>query len=147
LQWALFNTERPIVDTLAALVLHNLFGRFPGVRVATIENGSDWVGHLFKMMEKAVRMTKRGPMLGGPLTDTPTDIFKEHVFVCPFPEDDVPALIDTVGPDRVLFGSDYPHPEGMRVPLDFLDFLKQYDAVTIDKVMYATAGNMLGLNS
>src|SRR4029079_1382464 len=34
---------RPIHDTVLALVLGNLFGRFPNLRVASVENGSAWV--------------------------------------------------------------------------------------------------------
>ena len=30
----------------------------------------------------------------------------------PFPEEDVVALTELIGVDRVLFGSDWPHPEG-----------------------------------
>jgi len=41
-QWASFYGDRPIMDTVAALTLHNLFGRFPNVRIASIENGSLW---------------------------------------------------------------------------------------------------------
>jgi predicted TIM-barrel fold metal-dependent hydrolase len=39
--------------------------------------------------------------------------------VSPFPEDDVEALIDCIGASQVLFGSDYPHPEGLAHPADF----------------------------
>ena len=31
--------DRPIMDTLAILIYHNLFGRFPGVQVMSVENG------------------------------------------------------------------------------------------------------------
>ena len=35
--------DRAIADALAALICHGVFDRFPGVRVASIENGSKWV--------------------------------------------------------------------------------------------------------
>ncbi|MFN8035348.1 MAG: hypothetical protein U0V73_05390 [Acidimicrobiia bacterium] len=44
--------DRPIFDTVAALVCHGVFHRFPGVRVAAIENGSVWAPQLFKKFEK-----------------------------------------------------------------------------------------------
>ena len=61
LQWALCNTERPVVDTLIALTLHNLFGRHPGVRVLSIENGSSWLKPLLKTVDKAAALGRRGP--------------------------------------------------------------------------------------
>jgi microsomal dipeptidase-like Zn-dependent dipeptidase len=41
-------------------------------------------------------------------------VFKRHVFVSPhhFGED-IGELADLLGPSQVLFGSDFPHPEGM----------------------------------
>ena len=38
-QWTCSYGDRPIMDTMAALVLHNLFGRFPTLKVASIEHG------------------------------------------------------------------------------------------------------------
>jgi predicted TIM-barrel fold metal-dependent hydrolase len=110
------NTERPIVDTLLALTLHNLFGRHPGVRILSIENGSNWVKALFKMIDKAAALGRRGPMLGGELPARPSEALAEHLWVCPFPEEDVVELIDVLGAEHVLFGSDYPHPEGLAEP-------------------------------
>jgi predicted TIM-barrel fold metal-dependent hydrolase len=142
LQWALCNTERPIVDTLAALTLHNLFGRHPGVRIMSIENGSAWVRALLKTVDKAAALGRRGPMIGGKLPGHPSEALAEHLWVAPFPEDDVIDLIDVLGPDHVLFGSDYPHPEGLRAPADFVDRLAGCDPVTRRKVL---RGNTAGL--
>jgi predicted TIM-barrel fold metal-dependent hydrolase len=43
--------------------------------------------------------------------------------VSPFHEDDIGALIDAIGVDHVLFGSDFPHPEGLAEPCSYLDHL------------------------
>lgn len=120
-QRAMFFGERPIMDTLASLVLHNVFGRHPGLEVMSIENGSVWVSYLLRVMEKGVRSGQFGDWLGGQFSDSPTDIFKAHVSVAPFDDDDIRGLVDLIGVDRVLLGSDYPHPEGYPVPSTFLD--------------------------
>ncbi len=143
LQWALCATERPITDTLTALTLHNLFGRHPGVKILSIENGSDWVRHLLKVVDKAAAMGRRGKMLGGALPDKPSEMLKEHLWVCPFPEDDVVDLIDVLGDDHVLFGSDWPHPEGLREPKAFVDLLDGCDETTVRKVMRSNAAELL----
>jgi predicted TIM-barrel fold metal-dependent hydrolase len=145
LQWALCATERPITDTLTALTLHNLFGRHPGVKILSIENGSDWTRHLLKVVDKAAAMGRRGPMIGGQLPDKPSEMLREHLWICPFPEDDVVDLIDALGADHVLFGSDYPHPEGLRKPADFLGLLDGCDPATIRKVMRGNAADLLGI--
>jgi predicted TIM-barrel fold metal-dependent hydrolase len=118
-QRAFFYGERPIMDTLGSLVLHNLFGRFPNLQAMSIENGSAWVPYLLRVMDQAVKTGARGSWLGGPLRDKPSDIFRQHISVAPFDDDDVRALVDLIGANRVLLGSDYPHPEGYPEPRDF----------------------------
>ncbi len=118
-QRAFFYGERPIMDTLGSLVLHNLFGRFPALRAMSIENGSAWVPYLLRVMDKAAKTGARGRWLGGPVTEPPSEIFKRHVWVAPFDDDDIRGLVDLVGADRVLLGSDYPHPEGYPAPREF----------------------------
>ena len=44
-------------------------------------------------------------------------------------------MIDLLGADRVLFGSDYPHPEGMSDPITFVDDLAGLNDEMIRKVM------------
>jgi predicted TIM-barrel fold metal-dependent hydrolase len=145
LQWALCNTERPVVDTLIALTLHNLFGRHPAVKILSIENGSDWLKPLFKTVDKAAALGRRGPMIGGRLPARPSEALAEHLWVSPFPEDDVTALIGAIGADHVLFGSDYPHPEGLREPSDYVPRLADYDAAITRKVLRGNTAALLGL--
>jgi predicted TIM-barrel fold metal-dependent hydrolase len=145
LQWALCNTERPLTDTLTALTLHNLFGRHPDIKIVSIENGSNWLPHLLKTVDKAAALGRRGPMIGGDLPEKPSRALTEHLWVCPFPEDDVDALIDAIGADHVIFGSDYPHPEGVREPIDYLQRLAGRDEAVTRKVMRGNAAQLLGL--
>jgi predicted TIM-barrel fold metal-dependent hydrolase len=145
LQWALCNTERPVVDTLIALTLHNLFGRHPRVRVCSIENGSNWLRQLFKTVDKAAALGRRGPMIGGQLPDRPSQALAEHLWVSPFPEDDVADLIDAIGAGHVLFGSDYPHPEGLREPLDYLGRMAGHDDAVTRLVLRGNTAGLLGL--
>ncbi|MEV5650592.1 amidohydrolase family protein [Nocardia sp. NPDC052254] len=146
LQWALCNTERPVVDTLIALTLHNLFGRHPGVKIVSIENGSNWLRPLLKTIDKAAALGRRGPMLGGTLPPRPSEALAEHLWVCPFPEDDVHDLIDAIGPEHVLFGSDYPHPEGLREPRDYLPRLETCDPTVRHQVLRGNTAALLGLS-
>jgi predicted TIM-barrel fold metal-dependent hydrolase len=145
LQWALCNTERPVVDTLIALTLHNLFGRHPAVKVLSIENGSAWLKPLLKSVDKAAALGRRGPMIGGPLPPRPSETLAEHLWICPFPEDDVGELIGAVGADHVLFGSDYPHPEGISEPADFAARLSGCDPAVARKVLRGNTAGLLGL--
>jgi predicted TIM-barrel fold metal-dependent hydrolase len=128
--------SRPVLDTFIALVLGNLFGRFPNVRVASIENGCAWVDFCLHILDHAGTLLERTiRAFGTTVDDRPSEIFKERIYVSPFPEEDVLGLIDSIGAKRVLFGSDWPHPEGNIHPLDYMTCLKGLDDDSIKLVM------------
>ena len=56
--------------------------------------------------------------------EDPVEVFKRNIYVHPFHEEDPIGLVELLGSDRVLFGSDYPHPEGMSDPITFVDELQ-----------------------
>ena len=51
--------------------------------------------------------------------EDPLDTLRRHVWVTPYLEEDLAALADLIGVERILFGSDWPHGEGVAQPLDF----------------------------
>jgi predicted TIM-barrel fold metal-dependent hydrolase len=50
-------------------------------------------------------------------------------------EDDIRALADLIGVENVLFGSDFPHAEGLAAPLRFVDDLVGFDARELRLIM------------
>ena len=119
-QWQNTYGERPITDTLSALIFDNLFGRFPNIKVLVSEFGAEWVPHFIRHMDKSRGMGRNGTWLGGQLTERPSTIFKKHVRVVPYPEDDTVGMIERLGStETLLMGSDWPHAEGLREPADF----------------------------
>ena len=121
--------NRAISDMMAAMVCHGALTRFPALRIATIENGGTWVAPL---VEKFEGIYKKMPQ---EFAEHPVEAFRRNVYVNPFWEDALEGLIDIMSPDRLLFGSDYPHPEGLGNPLSFYDdlpsSLSQVDAAKI----------------
>lgn len=119
-QWQNTYGERPITDTLSALVFDNLFGRYPNLKVLVSEYGAEWVPHFVKHMDKSRGMARNGKWIGGQLSERPSAIFKRHVKVVPYPEDDTIGLVDRLGGvEGLVMGSDWPHAEGLREPADF----------------------------
>jgi predicted TIM-barrel fold metal-dependent hydrolase len=123
----------PIHDMVASLLADRLFERFPNLRVATIETGSGWVKPLLKRLQKVAIQVP------GEFNEDPHDLFMEHVWVSPFFEDDVMGLIDVVGPDRVVFGSDWPHAEGLADPTSFIKEIDGVSDVDAKKIMHDNA--------
>lgn len=144
-QWAFLHGDFPLMQTLGALTYHNLFGRFPNVEILSLENGSDWVDYLLLHLDKKKGMGRQGPWPGGYFRGRPSEILKQHLYVAPYPEDDVQAVVATLGPDHVLFGSDHPHPEGLAEPNDFADLLGDLAPEARRLVMRDNAAHLLHL--
>jgi predicted TIM-barrel fold metal-dependent hydrolase len=51
----------------------------------------------------------------------PSQIFREHFIVAPFPEENVKRVVAEVGIEPIVFGSDFPHGEGLAFPGDYVD--------------------------
>jgi predicted TIM-barrel fold metal-dependent hydrolase len=144
LQWSCFYGDRPIMDTIAALVFSNLFGRHPHVRVASVENGSLWVPYLMRVMDKMGGMGRNGPWPGGRIGEKPSAIVRRHVFVSPYHEEDIPALAGEIGATQVLFGSDFPHAEGLAEPVDFAEAIATLPADAQRRILRDNARELVG---
>jgi predicted TIM-barrel fold metal-dependent hydrolase len=135
MEYFLAFTERPVVDTLTSLIADNLFGRFPSLRVLSVEYGSSWVAPMLGKLEKLARLYSKDMWRFGTPPLSPTETFKKNVWVAPFYEDDVVGLAQTIGAERVLNGSDYPHPEGLEKPVEFVEELEGLSDHEIKRIM------------
>lgn len=119
-QWMFCYSEIPVQMTLANIVYHNFFERFPRVRLVSAENGSNWLPAFLEKMDKMRGMAKNGFWPCGQLKERPSRIFQRHCFVVAYPEDDVKTVVEKIGgADCIVMGSDYPHAEGVPEPRDF----------------------------
>jgi len=130
----LVMNNRAITDMMNAMICHGAFTRFPDMRFGTIENGGTWVKPLINNLEG---IYKKMPQ---EFAEHPVNTFTRNVFVNPFWEDGLEDLIDIMGVDRLLFGSDYPHPEGLANPIEFADDLPE--SLTDADVAKIMGGNL-----
>ena len=126
--------NRPITDMMSAMICHGAFTRFPDIRFATIENGGTWVRPLVDSLNG---IHKKMPQ---EFDEHPVNSFTRNVYVNPFWEDAIDGLIEIMTPDRLLFGSDYPHPEGLGNPIRFADDLP--DSLSDEEVAKIMGGNL-----
>jgi predicted TIM-barrel fold metal-dependent hydrolase len=127
---------RAIGDMVSALICHGVPDRHPDIRFVSVENGSSWVQPMLRTFKKVYGQLPKS------FARDPVETFRRNFFVVPFYEDDIRWLADNLGSNRVLFGSDYPHAEGLGQPLDFLHELEGFDAGEIRRIM---SDNMQGL--
>jgi predicted TIM-barrel fold metal-dependent hydrolase len=130
---------RPVTDAVASWVCHGALFRFPELKLAVIENGSSW---LVPLLNELADVYKKAP--DGFLGD-PVEAVRTRVHISPFWEEDLAELSSIVGVDRVLFGSDYPHPEGLADPVSYVDVLTKLDEADKKKIMGGNLSRLVGV--
>lgn len=133
------HMSRAVVDTVASLIGHGLCTRFPTLRFAPVENGSSWVRPLLETLHHVYSFSPRD------FEEDPVEVFRRNIYVHPFHEEDPVGLCRLIGADRVLFGSDWPHPEGMADPITFVDDLAGLAPEDIRKVMGGNLARLMHL--
>jgi len=130
---ALSQQTWQISDIVASMIGHGMLTRFPKLRFAPIEITTGWIRPFFERMEAA---WDRSPNL---FDENPIDVFKRNIFVHVFNDPEPFETAKILGVDNTMFGSDFPHPEGLRDPLGFAERLAEFSAEDQAKVM---GGNM-----
>ncbi|MCV7053589.1 amidohydrolase family protein [Mycolicibacterium gilvum] len=132
--------ERAIANYLAALTCDKLFERFPNLKVASVENGAEF------LPLSVAGLNRAGFQRPGYFASDPVEQFREHIWVAPFWEDNLLEVVEHMGVDHVLFGSDYPHPEGLAEPRQYEKVAAELnDPVAERKVMWDTAAKLTKL--
>ena len=131
-------SDRAIHDAMASLIIDGVFHRHPGLRVASIENGSDWVHVLVKRLRKQANQTPWA------FHEDPLDTVRQHIWMTPYLEEDLRKLADLIGVERILFGSDWPHGEGVAQPLDFAKELAAFSEAEQQRILRDNAVELLG---
>jgi predicted TIM-barrel fold metal-dependent hydrolase len=127
-QWITCAGMRPMMDMVASLVMHNVFGKFPDVPILSVSNGSAWIKDLERLdafaspdfpwpRDEAVWWP------GGRLSAPPSEVIRQHLYVAPFVWDDMTEILEYVPAERVVMATDYPHPDGFAVAEEYLSLL------------------------
>ena len=129
---------------LCCLALDGVFERFPRLRGASIEQGAEWVPGMLKKLDGAMQFARTEPDLAA-LSMKPADYIRRQVKFAPFAKDDVGWVLDNVGPDLLMFSTDFPHPEGTRDPIGrFSAHLERFDDDVREKFYVGNMTEMLG---
>jgi predicted TIM-barrel fold metal-dependent hydrolase len=134
------NDYRSIKDTVSSIIGHGLATRFPRLRFMPVENGSAWVIPLIDNLKKVYAVSP------GSFDEDPLVTMKRSIVIHPFHEEDVLGLVAAAGADSVVFGSDYPHPEGMFDPITWVDELADLPAADQAAIMGGNLAKLMGVD-
>ena len=104
---------------LADLILNGTLERFPDLRIGVGELTASWVPSFLVMLDGATDFyaLRHGTTLY-PLKHRPSDYFLRQVRVGALSYEGPADLVRIVGEDTFMFGSDWPHAEGIAKPYD-----------------------------
>ena len=96
-----------IMPAVCAMVCDGLFDKFPRLKVAAIEAGCGWAAYAMDRLDEKYQHFKwQAPLK----LARPSDYFCRNLWFCAEPEErTIGAMLELVGEDRILWGSDYPH--------------------------------------
>jgi predicted TIM-barrel fold metal-dependent hydrolase len=121
-QWVTYWGDRPAMELVAGLILHNFFGRYPNIRICLSEQGTVWVPYTLRKMDHSYLMGRKAKWHPtGRLDQRPSEIFRQHFIVAPYPEENVHRIAAEIGIEPIVFGSDFPHGEGLAFPDQYVD--------------------------
>jgi predicted TIM-barrel fold metal-dependent hydrolase len=115
----LASEKSAIIDGVASIIGHGVANRFPRLRFAPTEFGTEWVRPMIHRMQEAY---ERSPQM---FEEDPVKVFRRNIFVHAFGEPDPAGLAELIGVDNVMFGSDFPHQEGLADPLGYSELVER----------------------
>lgn len=127
---------------LGAMIYDGVFERHPELRVISMEHGCLWLPGWLKMMDFTANIFKRLR----PFAEAPSMTAKRHIKVAPFAGEPVGWVIDQVGPEMLVYASDYPHPEGSGDPIaKFEETMTNCDQATMDAFYFNNMAQVMRL--
>ena len=124
---------------LSAMVMDGVFERHPELRGISMEHGALWVPSWLQALDFAASALKRF----APTRERPSDTVRRHLKFAPFAGEPLAWIVGNIGPELLVFASDYTHPEGTSDPIGRFDAaLAGCDQSARDAFYH---GNMAGL--
>ncbi len=126
---------------LSAMIFDGVFERHPELKCISMEHGCVWLPSWMQSIDTAHQaFRKLQPQLQG-LELRPSEYVQRQMKFAPFAGEPLGWVIENVGPRLLVFGSDYPHPEGTSDPIGrFEATMGSCDSSAMDAFYH---GNML----
>jgi predicted TIM-barrel fold metal-dependent hydrolase len=128
---------------LSAMIFDGVFERHPELRGISMEHGAFWLPSWLQGLDYTASLFRRKR----DFVELPSVTAKRHLKVSPFAGEPVGWIIDNVGPELLVFASDYPHPEGTSDPIrKFEAAMTNCDQATMDAFYHGNMAELMGIS-
>jgi predicted TIM-barrel fold metal-dependent hydrolase len=132
---------------IANMTVHGTFERFPDLRLGVVELTAGWLPSFLLHLDGAsdfYALRHGGPLRR--LARRPSEYVLQQVRVAALSYESPATLVEQVGEDTFMFGSDWPHAEGIAEPrADYERAIKTLDDAARAKLMGGNAAWLLRL--
>ena len=95
-----------LIPAMTSVVLDGLFVRFPKLKIVSVEAGCGYAAYLMDRLDEKYRFFRK--MVA--LPEKPSEYIRRNCWFVAEPEErTIDAMLDLVGEDKILWGSDFPH--------------------------------------
>ncbi|MDW9359447.1 amidohydrolase family protein [Sinorhizobium meliloti] len=109
----------PMMLTLTAMVRDGLFDQYRNLRLASVEHGAAWARPWLEQFDSVWDLLiARGfarPTLAG---ERPSQLIRKHVWFTALDKENLEEVVRELGSERIMFSTDYPHPECSDYPVE-----------------------------
>jgi predicted TIM-barrel fold metal-dependent hydrolase len=93
------------------LILSGMFDRHPDLKMVSVESGCGWIPFILETLD--YEMAENAPTFLAQLSKPPSQYFRSNLYATFWFESSrerLPALVEAVGEDCIMFETDFPHP-------------------------------------
>jgi predicted TIM-barrel fold metal-dependent hydrolase len=135
------NRVLPVV-AFRDLVANRIPEQFPKLRFGFIEAAASWVPYIWHVLKRSVRSDLKN--------NNPQDLFRDYRFwiACEADEEELPHLLNYIGEDHIIIGSDYGHNDPSKEP-EFVKNMRAREDVSpavVEKILCHNARELYGLS-
>lgn len=127
---------------LSAMILDEVFERTDNLRCISMEHGAFWVPSWLHGLDFTANLLRRV----SPRGRAASEVARERIRFAPFAGEPIGWIIENIGPELLLYASDYPHPEGSGNPIaKFEATMTACDDATMNAFYFDNAARFLRL--
>jgi predicted TIM-barrel fold metal-dependent hydrolase len=127
---------------LSAMIFDGVFERHPELKGISMEHGAFWLPSWLKALDYTASLFKRKR----DFKELPSETARRHIKVSPFAGEPVGWIIENVGPEMLVYASDYPHPEGTSDPIrKFEATMTDCDEETMNAFYHGNMEDLMGI--
>lgn len=127
---------------LSAMIFDGVFERHPELKGLCLEHATFWLPAWLRALD----FTQRAYFVKREFGQKPSDVAKKHLRFAPFAGEPVGWVIDNIGPEMLVFASDFPHAEGSPDPIGrFEATMENCSEETMNAFFHGNMEKLMGL--